>query len=56
MRTKVKANVPQWRDPETIKERYMRRCQQLHISSQFYHLSFEQLKDGLKMIFRKDPY
>jgi len=56
MRAKVKANAPQWRDPEVIKERYMRRCHQLHISPEFYQLAFEQTEGGLKMSFRKAPY
>ena len=56
MRAKVRANAPQWRDPEVIKERYIRRCHQLHISPEFYHLAFEQSEGGLKMSFRKDPY
>jgi transposase len=56
MRAKVKANAPQWRDPEVIKERYIRRCHQLHISPEFYQLAFEQTEGGLKMSFRKAPY
>ncbi|MFP4452669.1 MAG: IS1634 family transposase [Desulfobacterales bacterium] len=56
MRAKVRANAPQWRDPEVIKDRYLRLCQQLHISAQFYNLSFDQSGEGLKMHFRKDQY
>ncbi|MBS3809895.1 MAG: transposase, partial [Desulfobacterales bacterium] len=56
MRAKVRANAAQWRDPEVIQDRYLRLCQQLHISPQFYRISFDRSKDGLKMSFRKDPY
>lgn len=56
MRAKVRVNAAQWRDPEVIKDRYLRLCQQLHISPQFYRISFDRSKDGLKMRFRKDPY
>lgn len=56
MRAKIKADAPQWRDPEVIKERYLKRCHQLHISPEFYNLSFDQSEDGLKMSFRKDTY
>lgn len=56
MRAKVRANAAQWRDPEAIRDRYLRLCQQLHISPQFYRISFERSKAGLKMRFRKDPY
>jgi len=56
MRGKVRAGISQWRDPEVIKDRYQRLCQQLHISEQFYRISFDQSKNGLKMSFRKDPY
>ncbi len=56
MRAKVRANAPQWRDPEVIKDRYLRLCQQLHISAQFYNLSFDRSGEELKMRFRKDPY
>ena len=56
MRTKVKEQKPKWRDPEAVRERYLRLCERLHISSKFYSLSFEQQGDALTMSFRKDPY
>ena len=56
VRAKIRTDAPQWRDPEDIKERYLKRCQQLHISPQFDKLTFEQSEGGLKMRFRKDPY
>lgn len=56
MRTKVKEQKPKWRDPEAVRERYLRLCERLHISSEFYSLSFEQQGDALTISFRKDPY
>jgi transposase len=56
MRAKVRADAAQWRDPEVIRDRSLRLCQQLHISPQFYRISFERSKAGLRMRFRKDPY
>ena len=56
MRAKIRADAPQWRDPEVIKGRYLKRCQQLYISPEFYNLTFNQSENGLQMRFRKDPY
>ena len=56
MRTKVKEQKPKWRDPEAVRERYLRLCERLHTSSKYYDLSFEQQGDALTMSFRKDPY
>jgi len=55
-RAKVKEQEPKWRDPEAVRERYLRLCERLHISSEFYSLSFEQRGEVLTMSFRKDPY
>ena len=56
IREKVRDNTPHWRKPEAIRERYVRLCERLHVSSDFYSISFEQTKDGLSMGFRKDVY
>ena len=56
MRLKVKKKVPQWRNPEKIKERYLRRCASLHISSTFFDISFKKTRNGLTMNFRKAAY
>lgn len=56
MRAKVKDQEPKWRDLEAVRERYLRLCERLHISSEFYTLSFERRGDALTMSFRKDPY
>jgi transposase len=53
MRLKVKGKAPQWRNPGEIKERYIRRCASLHISSTLFEISFENTKTGLTMSFRK---
>lgn len=52
MRAKVKNQEPHWRDPEKIKERYLRLCEHLHLPSDLYVLEF---KDSSSMSFRKDP-
>lgn len=56
MRKKVRDNTPHWREPETIRERYLRLCERFHISSEFFQLEFEGSPLGLVMNFRKDPY
>jgi len=56
MRNKVREKAPHWKKHEAIRERYVRLCERLHVSSDFYTLSFEHTKDGLSMSFRKDVY
>ena len=56
MRNKVRQKAPHWKKHEAIRERYVRLCERLHVSSDFYTLSFEHTKDGLSMSFRKDVY
>ena len=56
MRNKVSDKAPHWKKPEAIQERYLRLCERLHVSSEFYTLAFKQTNDGLSMSFRKDPY
>jgi transposase len=56
MRTKVRDNAPHWRKEETIRQRYERFCEQIHMAPQLYELKFEQSPDGLTMSFHKDAY
>ena len=56
MRAKVRDKAPHWRKEENIRERYIRFCENLHMSSQLYELKFEQSPDGLSMSFHKDAY
>ena len=56
MRSKVRDRTPQWRDSDAILERYHRLCEDLHISSAYYELSFEQSDGQLAMGFRKNVY
>ncbi len=56
MRSKVRDRALQWRDPDVIRERYRRLCKDLHISSVYYELSFEQSDGRLAMRFRKNVY
>lgn len=56
MRSKVREGAPHWRNADTVKERYLRLCERLHVSSDLFVLNFEQSKNGLSMSFRKDPY
>jgi transposase len=39
-----------------MRERYLRLCERLRISSDLYALKFDKSKSGLSMSFRKDPY
>lgn len=56
MRTKVREQMPHWRDPEAILERYVRLCEQIHLPSDMYDLDFSEDVDGLVMGFRKNAY
>jgi transposase len=56
MRAKVREGEPHWRNADTVKERYLRLCERLHVSSDLFVLSFAQSEKGLAMSFRKDPY
>ena len=56
MRNKVREKAPHWKNPDAIGERYVRLCERLHVSSDYYTIGFEYTHDGLSMSFRKDPY
>jgi transposase len=56
MRTKVCEGAPHWKKEDTIRNRYLRLCERLHMSPKFYILSFAQTDAGLSMSFRKDVY
>jgi len=56
MQAKVKKHAPHCRKANVIHKRYVRLCEQLHISSKLFTLEFHQSDDGLSMSFRKNPY
>jgi transposase len=56
MRYKVREKAPHWKKSEVIQERYLRLCERLHVSSEYYTIEFQHTNDGLSMSFRKDPY
>jgi transposase len=56
MRNKVREKAPHWKKSEAIQERYLRLCERLHVSSEYYTIEFKHTNDGLSMSFRKDPY
>lgn len=56
MRAKVRDDQPQWRDSDTIWERYYRLCERFHVSSDLYDLEIEKDSIGLTMSFRKNAY
>ena len=56
MRAKVRDQSPHWKDPDAIRERYQRLCEEMHISSAYYELSFEQHDAQLGMGFQKNAY
>ena len=56
MRARVRDESPHWKNRDLIRERYLRLCEKLHLSSEFYDLEFSQ-KDGRSgMSFRKNVY
>jgi len=46
---------PHWRNPEAIRERYLRECERLHLGAQYYQLDFGE-GETPEMSFRKDHY
>ena len=55
-RCKYRESRPHWRDPDTIRERYHRACEKLHIGAQYYQLEFGDRRRAPEMSFRKDQY
>jgi transposase len=56
MRSKVNAGQAHWKSEESVRERYVKICEQLHVSTAVYELSFEKNRTGLKMAFRQNVY
>jgi len=56
MRNNVREKAAHWKNPDAIRERYVRLCERLHVSSDYYTLYFKHTNDGLSLNFRKDPY
>lgn len=56
MRNKVREKAPHWKKKEALRDRYIRLCERLHVSAEYYTIRFEQTKDSLSMSFRKDVY
>lgn len=46
---------PHWRNPDAIRERYLRECERLHVGAQYYQLEFGE-QETPEMSFRKDHY
>lgn len=55
-RRKYRESCPHWRSQETIKERYLRACEKLHIGAHYYKLEFGDQRKAPDMSFRKDLY
>jgi len=56
MRRKVRERAPHWRDPNTVRERYFRLCEHLHISSDLFDIDFSQSRGSLSMRFQKNAH
>jgi transposase len=56
MRTKAREQAPQWRNQETIRERYLRTCERLHIASDYYSIEFGDKRSTESMSFSKNVY
>ncbi len=56
MRLRVRQGDPHWRDEQTVRERYLRECERLHVPSDLYTLKFTRRGQRLSMSFRKDFY
>lgn len=55
-RRSYREQLPHWRSQESIKERYLRACEKLHVGSQYYQLEFSGERDAPDMNFKKDHY
>ncbi len=56
MRARVREKATHWRNEETVRERYIRFFEQLHMTPQLYDLEFAQSPEGLTLTFRKNVY
>lgn len=56
MRAKVRDGAPHWKKEDAIRSRYLRLCERLYISPDFYIISFDATSTGVSMSFRKDVY
>jgi transposase len=54
MRSRVRDKMPHWRDPDVIKERYLKLCEHLHVPSDLHDIEFSQEGGKLSMSFRKN--
>lgn len=54
MRSRVRDKMPHWRDPDVIKERYLKLCEHLHVPSDLHDIEFSQVGGELSMSFRKN--
>jgi transposase len=55
-RRNYRENRPHWRNSQTVRERYLRVCERLHIGSQYYQVDFGANQGAPDMSLRKDPY
>jgi transposase len=56
MRMKARDQAVQWRDQETIRERYLRTCERLHVASEYYTIEFGDKRSTESMSFSKNVY
>jgi len=56
MRAKVREQLPHWKDPRVILERYLRLCERFHVSSDLFTIELSRENRRLVLSFRKDPY
>ena len=56
MRAKVEEKAPYWRNPDSIRQRYLRLCEHLHIPSDLYSLKFSRATPSraLSMSFKRE--
>lgn len=55
-RKKYREARPHWRSPDSVRQRYERLCERLHIGSQYYRIDFGDRRRAPEMSFRKDDY
>ncbi len=54
MQAKMGAGLPQWRTPKVIEKRFNAFCEKLYMPKTFYELSFERIRSGWHMSFRRN--
>lgn len=54
MRLKIRNKEHHWRNPDAVRERYLKICERFHMPDDLYALEFSRTVKGLVISFRKE--